>query len=112
MTGKNNIIIGNWTASSELYSRAFNDNNKLLINNHAFDSSGNLANSVGTNTLIYGDFSERWLRINGKLQISPTYISNADSSYSKILSYNSSTGEVGTSNYVFISVPPISGNYI
>lgn len=112
MSGKNNIIIGNWTASSELYSRAFNGNNKLLIHSHAFDGSGNLANTVGTNTLIYGDFAERWLRINGKFQINPSYISSADSSYSKILSYNSSTGEVGTANYVNIPIPPTSGNYV
>lgn len=57
MSGKNNVIIGNWVAGSESYSQAFNSSNKLMIHNHTFDSSGNLPNSpVGINTLIYGDF--------------------------------------------------------
>ena len=113
MSGKNNVIIGNWVAGSQLYSQAFNSSNKLMIHNHTFDSSGNLPNSpVGTNTLIYGDFSERWLRINGKFQINPTYISIADSSYSKILVYNPATGETGTRDYVNIPTPPASGNYV
>lgn len=112
MSGKNNVIIGNWTASSELYSRAFNGNNKLMIHSHAFDGAGNLANTVETNTLIYGDFEERWFRINGKLQINPTYINVADSSYSKLVLYNSVTGNVGTTNYISIPTPPTTGNYI
>lgn len=113
MSGKNNVIIGNWVAGSQLYSQAFNSSNKLMIHNHTFDSSGNLPNSpVGINTLIYGDFSERWLRINGKFQINPAYISNADSSYSKILVYNPTTGETGTRDYVNIPTPPTSGNYV
>ena len=113
MSGKNNVIIGNWVAGSQLYSQAFNSSNKLMIHNHTFDSSGNLPNSpVGINTLIYGDFSERWLRVNGKFQINPTYISIADSSYSKILVYNPTTGETGTRDYVNIPTPPTSGNYV
>lgn len=113
MSGKNNVIIGNWVAGSELYSRAFNGENKLMIHSHTFDSSGNLPNSpVGINTLIYGDFAERWLRINGKFQINPSYISNADSSYSKILVYNPISGDTAIKDYVNIPIPPTSGNYI
>ncbi|WP_312399867.1 hypothetical protein [Chryseobacterium sp.] len=112
MSGKNNVIIGNWTASSELYSRSFNGNNKLMIHSHAFDGAGNLANTVGTNTLIYGDFEERWFRINGKFQINPSYINVADSSYSKLVLYNSVTGNVGTTDFISIPTPPTTGNYV
>lgn len=113
MSGKNNVIIGNWVAGSLLYSQAFNSSNKLMIHNHNFNTLGDLPNSpVGTNTLIYGDFSERWLRINGKFQINPTYINVADSSYSRMLVYNPSSGDIATTNYIQIPVPPASGNYV
>ena len=113
MSGKNNVIIGNWVAGSQLYSQAFNSSNKLMIHNHTFNASGDLPNfPVGINTLIYGDFEQRWLRINGKFQINPAYISNADSAYSKILVYNPSSGDAGTKDYVSIPNPPTSGNYV
>lgn len=113
MSGKNNVIIGNWVAGSQLYSQAFNSSNKLMIHNHTFNDSGDLPNSpVGINTLIYGDFEQRWLRINGKLQINPSYISYADSSYSKILVYNPTSGDTATKDYINIPVPPASGNYV
>lgn len=113
MTGKNNVIIGNWVAGSELYSKAFNDENKLMIHNHTFDNSGNLPISpVGTNTLIYGDFSERWLRLNGRFQINPANISIADNTYTKVLLQNPLSGEIATTNYLNFPAPPANGTYI
>ena len=113
MSGKNNVIIGNWVAGSELYSQAFNNSNKLMIHNHTFDSSGNLPNSpVGTNTLIYGDFAERWLRVNGRFQINPNNISTADSTYTKVLLQNPLNGEIATKNYTNVPEPPAVGTYI
>ena len=113
MTGKNNIIIGNWVAGSQLYSQAFNGENKLMIHNHTFDSSGNLINlPVGTNTLIYGDFSERWLRVNGRFQINPANITNADNTYTKVLLQNPLSGEIAVTNYTSIPTPPSTGTYI
>ena len=113
MTGKNNIIIGNWVAGSQLYSQAFNGENKLMIHNHTFDNSGNLPNSpVGTNTLIYGDFSERWLRVNGRFQINPANITNADSTYTKVLLQNPLSGEVATTNFTSFPPPPANGTYV
>ena len=113
MTGKNNIIIGNWVAASQLYSQAFNGENKLMIHNHPFDNSGNLPNSpVGTNTLIYGDFSERWLRVNGRFQINPANITTADNTYTKVLLQNPLSGEIAATNYTSIPPPPSNGTYI
>ena len=113
MSGKNNVIIGNWVAGSESYSQAFNSSNKLMIHNHTFDSSGNLPNSpVGTNTLIYGDFSERWLRVNGRFQINPANISTADSTYTNVLLQNPSSGEIAVQTFTNIPQPPSSGTYI
>lgn len=88
--GDNNIAIGVNAGVNTGVNAGTSDktSNKLYI--HSNNSP------VGINSLIYGDFSERWLRINGKLQINPTYItnSNSDTSYDKVLNFNSTTGDV------------------
>lgn len=113
MTGKNNVIIGNWVAASQLYSQAFNGENKLMIHNNPFDNSGSLIHlPVGTNTLIYGDFAERWLRINGRFQINPANIADADITYTKVLLQNPTSGEIAAANYLNIPTPPSNGTYI
>ena len=113
MTGKNNIIIGNWVAGSELYSQAFNGENKLMIHNNPFNNSGDLIHlPVGTNTLVYGDFAERWLRVNGRFQINPANITTADNTYTKVLLQNPLSGEVAVTNYTSVPTPPATGTYI
>ncbi|MGC4130516.1 MAG: hypothetical protein QM564_13410, partial [Bergeyella sp.] len=62
--------------------------------------------------LIYGDFSERWLRVNGRFQINPSNISTADSTYTNVLLQNPSSGEIAVQTFTSIPQPPSSGTYI
>ena len=116
MGGKNNVLIGNGLANATLYSQAFNGSNKLLIHSFALNDNGTYqepqtSTTTWNNPLIYGDFSERWVRFNGKFQINPSYINVADSSYNKVLLHNSTTGAVGVQDYIQVPTPPSSGNF-
>lgn len=81
--GDNNIAIGVNTGTSDKTS------NKLYI--HSSNSS------VGINSLIYGDFSERWLRINGTLILNPTHYTNVTNNpnFNKKLLVNPTDGKIG-----------------
>ena len=91
----NNIVIGShvWTRNHfQLY-------NSIILGNHididfhkynvlAIHNSGKTRTTV-SNSLIYGEFDDRLLQINGKFNLNPTYISDiADKSKAKALVMN------------------------
>lgn len=91
----NNIVIGShvWTRNHfQLY-------NSIILGNHididfhkynvlAIHNSGKTRTTV-SNSLIYGEFDDRLLQINGKFNLNPTYISDiADKSTAKALVMN------------------------
>lgn len=85
--GSNNLFLGANSGSNVI-----NDvdlSNKLYL--HASE------NSVGSDALLYGDFLERWLNINGKLKLIPTYQINANgnTNFNKKLVWDSLSGEIG-----------------
>lgn len=111
-SGDNNVYIGNGAGRTSL-TTGLNSTNKLIIHSSAINSAGNYPSGlVGANALIYGDFSTRFLQINGNLLLNPTYMKTADGTYNKTILYNSSTGDIGVSSTITVPVPPTTGNYI
>lgn len=76
-----NIIIGNFI-------KTWQDNGILAIHNSTEGFT------EVQNSLIYGGFRDRFLKINGKLIINPTYAPQIDDTFNKVAIVNSS-GEVG-----------------
>ena len=85
ITGNNNIFIGNGSGYNITDSNKLYIHNNRILDNGKNGGAGAFQEYVGTNSLIYGDFVERWLQINGSLKLSTTYIPNAtgDSTYTK-----------------------------
>ena len=105
VNGNNNVMIG---TGAGLNSGSIN--NKLVIHGNTtlsgFGPGGeehgtytNINESNISNALIVGDFAARWLRVNGKFQINPTLISNATSDFKKNIVFNTTTGELGITDF-------------
>jgi hypothetical protein len=82
-TGSNNVFIGVGAGSPASGNRSIS--NKLAIHSTPVTtSSTNFWDSITNNytdykfALISGDFSERWLNINGKLSVTPSQMPDAD----------------------------------
>jgi len=116
-TGSNNIFIGVGAGSPATGNRSIS--NKLAIHSTPVTtSSTSFWDSITNNytdykfALISGDFSERWLNINGKLSVTPAQMPNADgdSSYSKKV-VAKTDGSFGFATEI-IPAPPNTGTYI
>ena len=85
ITGNNNIFIGNGSGYNITDSNKLYIHNNRILDNGKNGGAGAFQEYAGINSLIYGDFVERWLQINGSLKLSTTYIPNAtgDSTYTK-----------------------------
>lgn len=59
----------------------------------AIDNKG-ATNTFYSNALLYGNFADRFLRINGRFEIAPSTMPVADSTYTKKLVWNPTTGIV------------------
>jgi hypothetical protein len=103
IVGDNNVFIGSGAGNYQTNSARTPLSNKLMIHAQQFADNGSnggagtFTENVGINTLIFGDFSERWLRINGGLQINPNYLKVASTDSSEILFYNKNSGNVSYS---------------
>ncbi|UMQ41537.1 hypothetical protein MKS83_19395 [Chryseobacterium sp. Y16C] len=116
-TGSNNIFIGVGAGSPAAGNRSIN--NKLAIHSTPVTtSSTSFWDSITNNytdykfALISGDFSERWLNINGKLSVTPSQMPYADndSSYTKRV-VAKSDGSFGFATEVIPQPPPV-GTYV
>ncbi|MFC4162844.1 hypothetical protein ACFOWU_04205 [Epilithonimonas zeae] len=116
-TGSNNIFIGIGAGGPATGNRSVS--NKLAIHSTPVTtSSTNFWDSITNNytdykfALISGDFSERWLNINGKLSVTPSQMPNADgdSSYNKKV-VAKDDGSFGFASET-VPPPPATGTYI
>lgn len=116
-TGSNNIFIGIGAGSPATGNRSVS--NKLAIHSTPVTtSSTSFWDSITNNytdykfALISGDFSERWLNINGKLSVTPSQMPNADgdSSYTKKV-VAKANGSFGFATET-VPNPPSTGTYI
>ena len=116
-TGSNNIFIGIGAGSPATGNRSIS--NKLAIHSTPVTtSSTNFWDSITNNytdykfALISGDFSERWLNINGKLSVTPSQMPNADgdSSYTKKV-VAKDDGSFGFATET-VPTPPATGTYV
>ena len=115
ITGNNNIFIGNGSGYNITDSNKLYIHNNRVLDNGANGGAGAFQEYTGINSLIYGDFVARWLRINGYLQLAPSSMKTADATFDKIMLYNTTTGDVGTINTTglgYVPTPPTTGNYI
>lgn len=116
--GRNNVFIGNGLANANLYSQGFTGSNKLLIHSFEMNESGGYVLGAGTGTwnnpLIYGDFSVRWLRINGGFQLNPAYTKVATADATEILFFNKTSGDISykPSNNFLTTSGTVAGNPI
>ena len=99
ITGNNNIFIGNGVGANISNSNKLYIHNNRILDNGTNGGAGTFQEYVGTNSLVYGDFVERWLQINGSLKLSTTYMPNAqgDSTYTKQL-VAKPNGDIGWEN--------------
>lgn len=116
-TGSNNVFIGIGAGSPALGNRSVS--NKLAIHSTPVTtSSTSFWDSITNNytdyrfALISGDFSERWLNINGKLSVTPSQMPNADgdSSYTRRV-VAKADGSFGFATEM-VPDPPPAGTYI
>jgi len=116
-TGSNNIFIGVGAGSPATGNRSVS--NKLAIHSTPVTtSSTSFWDSITNNytdykfALISGDFSERWLNINGKLSVTPSQMPNADGD----LSYTKKVVAKADGSFGFatetVPNPPATGTYI
>lgn len=112
ITGNNNIFIGNGSGYNITDSNKLYIHNNRILDNGTNGGAGAFQEYVGTNSLIYGDFVARWLRINGGLQLAPSYMKTADASYDKILLFNNTTGDVGISSTTNLGYIPLQGTQV
>lgn len=116
-TGSNNIFIGIGAGSPATGNRSVS--NKLAIHSTPVTtSSTSFWDSITNNytdykfALISGDFSERWLNINGKLSVTPSQMPNADGDVTYTKKVVAKTdGSFGFATDTFPS-PPSTGTYI
>ncbi|SHK72013.1 hypothetical protein [Epilithonimonas mollis] len=116
-TGSNNIFIGIGAGSPAVGDRSVN--NKLAIHSTPVTtSSSSFWDSITNNytdykfALISGDFSERWLNINGRLSVTPSQMPNADGDTSYIKKVVAKEdGSFGFAKEI-IPPPPINGTYV
>lgn len=92
VNGNNNVLIGVLAGKASSSGSGLGTlNNKLVIHSHTGfigtggDSEGPIVSLESNleNSLISGDFAERWVKFNGTFTIGPTYIPNADDTYTK-----------------------------
>ncbi|KUJ58338.1 hypothetical protein [Chryseobacterium aquaticum] len=116
-TGSNNIFIGVGAGSPASGNRSIS--NKLAIHSTPVTTnSTNFWDSITNNytdykfALISGDFSERWLNINGKLSVTPSQMPDADGdpAYTKKV-VAKTDGTFGFATEV-IPAPPSNGTFI
>ncbi|OCA69142.1 hypothetical protein BBI01_18230 [Chryseobacterium artocarpi] len=116
-TGSNNVFIGVGAGSPAAGNRSIS--NKLAIHSTPVTTNANnFWDSITNNytdykfALISGDFSERWLNINGKLSVTPSQMPDADgdSSYTKKVVARAD-GSFGFATEV-IPPPPTNGTFI
>lgn len=116
-TGSNNIFIGIGAGSPATGNRSVS--NKLAIHSTPVTTNPNAFWDSITNNytdykfaLISGDFSERWLNINGKLSVTPSQMPNADGdpAYTKKV-VAKADGSFGFATEVIPS-PPSNGTYV
>ena len=116
-TGSNNVFIGVGAGSPASGNRSIS--NKLAIHSTPVTtSSTNFWDSITNNytdykfALISGDFSERWLNINGKLSVTPSQMPDADGdpAYTKKV-VAKADGSFGFATEV-IPIPPSNGTFI
>lgn len=91
----NNVFIG---ASLKLTDGV---NNTLAI-----DNKGNTYTDY-QNALLYGNFADRFLRINGRFEIDPATMPTADNDFTKKLVYNPTDGKVTA-----VDDTPTTGDFI
>lgn len=97
--GNNNVFIGTGAGFGD-----GNISNKLIIHsNNSLTSTNSIegvfsnpAQSQLANALVTGDFVDRWIRINGKLQINPTLIDTPNPAFTNFLLFNPTTGDVAS----------------
>ena len=75
------ICVGNGAGVNISNSNKLYIHNNIILDNGANGGAGTFQEYVGTNSLVYGDFVERWLQINGSLKLSTTYMRNAQGDY-------------------------------
>jgi len=116
-TESNNIFIGVGSGSPATGNRSVS--NKLAIHSTPVTtSSTSFWDSITNNytdykfALISGDFSERWVNINGKISVTPSQMPNADAdpAYTKKV-VAKADGSFGFATET-IPLPPASGTYI
>ena len=116
-SGSNNIFIGVGAGSPATGDRSVS--NKLAIHSTPVTTNSSAFWDSITNNytdykfaLISGDFSERWLNINGKLSVTPSQMPNADgdSAYTKKV-VAKADGTFGFATEV-IPLPPAVGTYV
>lgn len=116
--GNNNVFIGTGAGHSNSISTMETVNNRLVIHSNATlipNTNNGAENPVDlsaswTNGLIIGDFADRWVRLNGNLQLNPSY-HPADATYTKTV-VSKPDGTTGLADRIIVPTPPSSGNYI
>lgn len=116
--GENNVFIGTGAGHSNTVNTVETVNNKLVIHGNAnFVPSETIGteNTVDlsaswTNGLIIGDFSQRWLKINGRFMVNPAYLTS-DAAYTKNV-IAKPDGTLGLEDKLSIPKPPENGTYI
>lgn len=79
----NNVVVGSNISVPD------STNNILAIDNKG------ATNTLYSNALLYGNFADRFLRINGRFEIAPSTMPVADVGFTKKLVWNPTTGVVG-----------------
>lgn len=92
VTGENNVFIGTGAGRSNTVNTIETVNNRLVIHSNVnfvpnpapgTENVSDLSASW-TNGLIIGDFKDRWVKLNGNLQLNPTY-NPSDATFTKTL---------------------------
>ncbi|MGC4129197.1 MAG: hypothetical protein QM564_06460 [Bergeyella sp.] len=115
--GNHGVFIGNGAGqvtTSAAAESGLSGDSQLVIHSFVVQNDGSFINQDPTNPLIHGNFTQRWLRINGKFFVRPNYLSTADNDYSHLLFYNNTTGEVGKKDVsnIIVPAPPTTGNHV
>jgi len=116
--GENNVFIGTGAGHSNTGTTIETVNNRLVIHSNASlvpSESIGTENTVDlsaswTNGLIIGDFVQRWLKINGRFMVNPSY-PTSDVTYTKNV-IAKPDGTFGFEDKFSIPKPPENGTYI
>lgn len=115
VSGNNNVFIGVLAGRSNTTTVTETVNNRLVIHSNVNSLTPTGAEVVSdlssswTNGLIIGDFKDRWVKLNGNLQLNPTY-NTSDATYTKTL-VAKPDGTVGLADAPMIPTPPAIGSY-